>query len=124
MQQKHLVPTLNFERHNEHFDFERSPFYVNTGLTPWKTEAGTARRAAVSSFGFSGTNAHLVLEEYEEAAGDTAPEPLHAPASSSCRRGARSSSGRPPPASATTSGRTRRWTRRTSRTRSSWAARP
>ncbi|MBV7338443.1 hypothetical protein KFU94_61490 [Chloroflexi bacterium TSY] len=42
------------------------PYYVNTELRDWKTESGP-RRAAVSSFGFSGTNAHLVLEEYQAA---------------------------------------------------------
>ncbi|WP_160717040.1 type I polyketide synthase [Chitinophaga solisilvae] len=63
MQHKQLVPTLHFSTHNEHFDFETSPFYVNTSLRPWTT-AGEKRRAAVSSFGYSGTNAHLVIEEY------------------------------------------------------------
>jgi acyl transferase domain-containing protein/acyl carrier protein len=64
MGHEQLVPTLHFNRPNEHFDFEGSPFRVNTELVPWKTEPGTLRRAAVSGFGFSGTNAHLVLQEY------------------------------------------------------------
>jgi acyl transferase domain-containing protein/aryl carrier-like protein len=59
-----LVPTLNFETPNEHFNFEDSPFYVNTQLQPWKVESGIPRRASVSAFGFSGTNAHVVIEEY------------------------------------------------------------
>ncbi|MFI6847351.1 SDR family NAD(P)-dependent oxidoreductase [Kitasatospora sp. NPDC050467] len=63
-----LVPSLNFETPNEHFDFAHSPFRVNTRLEPWEPQAGRApRRAAVSSFGFSGTNAHVVLEEYRNA---------------------------------------------------------
>src|SRR5436305_3000895 len=64
IRQKKLVPSLHFERPNPHFDFEASPFYVNTTVRDWQSEAGTKRRAAVSSFGYSGTNAHLVLEEY------------------------------------------------------------
>ena len=64
MKQKQLVPTLHFEQPNEHFDFDASPFYVNTAVQDWKSEVETPLRAAVSSFGFSGTNAHLVIEEY------------------------------------------------------------
>lgn len=63
MQNKKLVPTLHFKEPNEHFDFNTSPFYVNTQTRPW--DANSPRRACVSSFGFSGTNAHLVIEAYE-----------------------------------------------------------
>ncbi|MBU6399042.1 MAG: SDR family NAD(P)-dependent oxidoreductase, partial [Verrucomicrobia bacterium] len=58
-----LPPSLNFETPNEHIDFEHSPFYVNTTLQRWDPPTGQPRRAAVSSFGFSGTNCHLVLEQ-------------------------------------------------------------
>jgi acyl transferase domain-containing protein/acyl carrier protein/SAM-dependent methyltransferase len=65
MKQKKLVPTLHFERPNPHFDFAASPFYVNTEVQDWhRVSEGAPRRAAVSAFGFSGTNAHLVVEEY------------------------------------------------------------
>jgi len=40
------------------------PFYVNTDKRPWLPRAGQPRRAAVSSFGFGGSNFHCVLEEY------------------------------------------------------------
>lgn len=57
-----LAPSLNFEQPNPRIDFARSPFYVNDKLREWK--AGKApRRAAVSSFGIGGTNAHVILEE-------------------------------------------------------------
>ncbi|MEY4483621.1 MAG: hypothetical protein RL693_1073, partial [Verrucomicrobiota bacterium] len=59
-----LAPTLHFKTPNRHFDFEESPFYVNTALKTWDVEGSAPRRAAVSSFGFSGTNAHVVIEEY------------------------------------------------------------
>ncbi|WP_186785898.1 type I polyketide synthase [Paenibacillus agilis] len=64
MQHKLLPPTIHFEALNDHITLSESPFYVNTQLRPWNTAASEPRRAAVSSFGFSGTNAHLVIEEY------------------------------------------------------------
>ncbi len=61
---KMLPPTINFEQLNEHINLEESPFYINTKLQPWESVKDEPRRAAVSSFGFSGTNAHIVIEEY------------------------------------------------------------
>jgi acyl transferase domain-containing protein/acyl carrier protein len=57
-----LPPTLHFEQPNPEIDFANSPFYVNTKLAAWETDA-PVRRAGVSSFGFGGTNVHVVLEE-------------------------------------------------------------
>ncbi|NJR45578.1 MAG: SDR family NAD(P)-dependent oxidoreductase [Hyellaceae cyanobacterium CSU_1_1] len=57
-----LPPSLNFDAPNPEIDFDNSPFYVNNKLTEWKSN-GKPRRAAVSSFGFGGTNAHVILEE-------------------------------------------------------------
>lgn len=63
MRYKQLAPSLNFNEPNDHFDFANSPFYVNTQLRKWQVNEGSKRRACVSSFGFSGTNAHIVLQE-------------------------------------------------------------
>ncbi|MGQ4677947.1 SDR family NAD(P)-dependent oxidoreductase [Paenibacillus polymyxa] len=80
MKHKKLVPTLNFKNPNEHFDFDDSPFYVNTQLKDWQPSRGNKRRAAVSSFGFSGTNAHLIIEEYRpETAISPADDESHSP---------------------------------------------
>jgi len=57
-----IPPSLHFQEPNPEIDFENSPFFVNTTLTPWQ-RGETPRRAGVSSFGIGGTNAHLVLEE-------------------------------------------------------------
>ncbi|MCQ4167720.1 SDR family NAD(P)-dependent oxidoreductase, partial [Tahibacter harae] len=63
LRHRQMPPSLNFEQGNSHIDFANSPFFVNTTLRPWLPAAGQPRRAAVSSFGFSGTNAHLVIDE-------------------------------------------------------------
>jgi acyl transferase domain-containing protein/acyl carrier protein len=59
---KQIPPSLHFQAPNPEIDFENSPFFVNTTLRPWPRETHP-RRAAVSSFGLGGTNAHVVLEE-------------------------------------------------------------
>ncbi|MEW9701804.1 SDR family NAD(P)-dependent oxidoreductase [Paenibacillus sp. SI8] len=73
MRHQMLVPTLNFKSPNEHFNFENSPFYVNTELKAWESPAGIPRQACVSSFGFSGSNAHIVIEEYPARDGNASP---------------------------------------------------
>ncbi|QNV57856.1 Polyketide synthase PksN [Paenibacillus polymyxa E681] len=78
MKHRKLVPTLNFKNPNEHFDFDNSPFYVNTELNAWEPSRGNKRRAAVSSLGFSGTNAHLIVEEYRPGTGTSVTSPTAA----------------------------------------------
>lgn len=63
---KKIPPSLHYQKGNSHINFEDSPFYVNTTLKDWEVEAGDVRRAVVSAFGVSGTNAHMVLEEAPE----------------------------------------------------------
>ncbi|MFA0541749.1 beta-ketoacyl synthase N-terminal-like domain-containing protein [Vibrio sp. 10N.222.52.B7] len=70
---KVLPPTINVSAPNPKLDIENSPFYLNTQTRPWmKRVDGTPRRAGISSFGFGGTNFHVVLEEYtpEHTRGD------------------------------------------------------
>ncbi|MEM9494724.1 MAG: type I polyketide synthase [Pseudomonadota bacterium] len=62
LHEKTLPPQINFSKPNPKIDFAASPFYVNTELKAWPEGAGP-RRAAVSSFGVGGTNAHVVVEE-------------------------------------------------------------
>lgn len=65
---KILPPTVNFKEPNKEIDFVNSPVYVNIKARPWNVP-GKKRICAVSSFGFSGTNCHIVLEEAEERLG-------------------------------------------------------
>jgi amino acid adenylation domain-containing protein len=60
-----IPPSLHFERPSPKIDFAGGPFYVNAELSAWPAD-GSPRRAAVSSFGIGGTNAHVVLEEAPE----------------------------------------------------------
>ncbi|UVT95127.1 SDR family NAD(P)-dependent oxidoreductase [Streptococcus mutans] len=63
LKHKKLVPSLHFNKLNEHIHLEGSPFYVNTEYKNWITKDGGKRLATVSSFGLSGTNCHMVIEE-------------------------------------------------------------
>ncbi|OCQ18832.1 hypothetical protein A7985_22720 [Pseudoalteromonas luteoviolacea] len=63
-----LPPTINYEKQNSHIHLEGTPFFVNDKLQAWSTPKHHTRHAAVSSFGFSGTNAHLVVAEHTGAA--------------------------------------------------------
>ncbi|MBQ0826805.1 SDR family NAD(P)-dependent oxidoreductase [Streptomyces tagetis] len=58
-----LAPTAHFRTPNRHIPFAESPFYVSETLRDWPAEPGSPRYAAVSSFGFSGTNVHAVVRE-------------------------------------------------------------
>ncbi|HEX9924002.1 MAG TPA: amino acid adenylation domain-containing protein, partial [Anaerolineae bacterium] len=60
---RQIPPSLNFTQPNPKIDFETSPFYVVTDHSPWEAN-GHPHRAAVSSLGVGGTNAHAILEEY------------------------------------------------------------
>jgi acyl transferase domain-containing protein/NAD(P)-dependent dehydrogenase (short-subunit alcohol dehydrogenase family) len=65
LKNKVLPPTLKAQQTDPELNLEASPFYVNSFTRPWLPRQGHPRRAAVSSFGFGGSNFHLVLEEYD-----------------------------------------------------------
>ena len=62
---------LHFERPNPRMDWEELPVRVTAEATPWPAVENRPRRAAVSSFGISGTNAHVVVEGHFEPAAAT-----------------------------------------------------
>ncbi|WP_082704203.1 beta-ketoacyl synthase N-terminal-like domain-containing protein [Paenibacillus pabuli] len=63
LKHQQIPPSIHYSKANPNIDFLNSPFYVSTQLSPWHTPPGQKRAALVSSFGFSGTNAHLAIEE-------------------------------------------------------------
>lgn len=68
MRKGQIPPSINFRRPNRRIDFGNSPVYVNDVLSTWET-GGLPKRCGVSSFGFSGTNCHVVLEEFSSKFG-------------------------------------------------------
>ncbi len=64
---KVLPPTIKVERPQDVLAPGATPFYVNTAKRPWLPSGDYPRRAAVSSFGFGGSNFHCVLEEHRAA---------------------------------------------------------
>ncbi len=62
MQNAQIPAHLHFKKLNPHISFENTPFVVPTTHTAWHPNS-QPRFAAVSSFGFGGTNAHVILEQ-------------------------------------------------------------
>ncbi|MEM8637299.1 MAG: SDR family NAD(P)-dependent oxidoreductase [Cyanobacteria bacterium P01_G01_bin.54] len=73
LQQRQIPASLHFEQPNPNIDFATLPLKIPTRLEPWPDTGGEPAVAGVNSFGFGGTNAHLVVQEYP------APEPPAAP---------------------------------------------
>jgi acyl transferase domain-containing protein len=69
-----VPPVAGFSQPNPLLDTDDSPLYVPTRAMPWTGRQ--PRRAAVSSFGIGGTNAHAIVEAAPESTNaGSAPEP-------------------------------------------------
>lgn len=73
MREEVLPASLNFEEPNSQIDFIDSPVYVVDRNRPWPRRE-TPRYAGVSAFGFSGTNAHVLLRDYRDSRGTAAEQ--------------------------------------------------
>jgi len=61
LQHREIPPSLHYTAPNRRFDLARAGMAVSTALRPWRGPGPL--RAGVNSFGFGGTNAHVILEE-------------------------------------------------------------
>lgn len=64
MKNKTLPPSINLENENKYIDRQHSPFYINKEKKDWPQSPEKRMTGAVSAFGMSGTNAHVVVEDY------------------------------------------------------------
>ncbi len=65
LQHRQIPESLHFKRPNPYIPWETAPVSVVDRLTPWESN-GKPRAAGISSFGFSGTNAHIIVQEAPE----------------------------------------------------------
>src|SRR5829696_1855545 len=65
LQHREIPPTLHFQQPNPFIPWASLPVQVTTQLQPW-IAIDTPRVGGVSSFGFSGTNVHVVVGEAPE----------------------------------------------------------
>lgn len=68
MQHEKIPGNLHFNELNPYIDLADSPFYLVTKTVDWarlrdESQVAIPRRAGISSFGFGGSNAHIILEE-------------------------------------------------------------
>jgi acyl transferase domain-containing protein/NAD(P)-dependent dehydrogenase (short-subunit alcohol dehydrogenase family) len=63
---KVLPATLKVDEPDPKLNIHESPFYLNTNTRPWFSNNKHPRRAGISSFGFGGSNFHVVIEEYRK----------------------------------------------------------
>ncbi len=63
---KEIAPSINFSNPNRHIRLDESPFFIPSSRQAWPEPAKRYPRAAISSFGLSGTNVHAVLEAAPE----------------------------------------------------------
>src|SRR5262249_57907319 len=63
MQHREIPPQIHFKTLNPHIQIDEELIQIPREKRAWKKREDKRRFASVSSFGLSGTNAHVILEE-------------------------------------------------------------
>ncbi len=66
LKNKSIPKMPQFKKLNPYINFSKSPLYINEQRIEWDSPDGMPRLAGISSFGMTGNNAHVVIEEYTE----------------------------------------------------------
>lgn len=68
IEHKKIPANIHFNQLNPYIHLEETPFYIRSKTKEWKNQIRDGKkvplRGGVSSFGFGGTNAHVLVEEY------------------------------------------------------------
>jgi acyl transferase domain-containing protein/NADPH:quinone reductase-like Zn-dependent oxidoreductase/acyl carrier protein len=72
-----LPATIHTNPRNRHIEWSDLPVTVVDSLRPWPAGADEPRRAGISAFGLSGTNAHVIVEQAPAESSSATSAPLH-----------------------------------------------
>ncbi|MBN1854430.1 MAG: SDR family NAD(P)-dependent oxidoreductase, partial [Pirellulales bacterium] len=67
LQHQKIPSHLHFQTPNPYIQWERYPIRITAAAVPWPISSNRPRIAGISAFGFSGTNAHVLVAEAPEA---------------------------------------------------------
>ena len=85
MRHRQLAPSIHADKLNPNINLSNTPFFIQQELENWETPivpenghtARRPRRAAISAFGFGGSNAHVILEEFVTPVNRRVPDTEH-----------------------------------------------